>query len=64
MNVKWTTMTGFGPTAWNHGGNPVAILMKLPQKEDKTGKVAPVVQHNKSLPTRAGSVTRPIASVL
>ncbi|VGO17480.1 hypothetical protein PDESU_06076 [Pontiella desulfatans] len=63
MNVEWTNMTGFGPTAWNHGGAPVTILMKHPQKEEKTGRVASAVQHHNALPPRAGSVTQPTAAL-
>ncbi len=25
MNAQWTNITGFGPTAWNHGGEPLFI---------------------------------------
>jgi hypothetical protein len=26
MNIQYQSMTGFGATAWNHGGPPVVIL--------------------------------------
>ncbi len=25
MNIQWSNMTGFGPIAWNHGGQPLKI---------------------------------------
>ena len=39
MNITWTNMTGFGPTAWNHGGEAVFIpSMHHHHQEQKTGK--------------------------
>ena len=38
MNIQWTNMTGFGPSAWNHGGAPVTILSRASQNDEKATK--------------------------
>lgn len=25
MNIEWTYVAGFGPTAWNHGDQPLKV---------------------------------------
>ncbi len=44
MNVEWTNMAGFGPLAWNHGGPPVAILMRPPRGTETKRGVRPLNQ--------------------
>ena len=37
MNVQWVNMAGFGPSAWNHGGQPVHTFAKTSPSEGQTG---------------------------
>lgn len=40
MNIKWANMTGFGPTAWNHGSEPLTIpSMHYHHQEQKAKNV-------------------------
>jgi hypothetical protein len=36
MNIQWTNMTGFGPVAWNHGGQPLEIPSMTLHHEQNT----------------------------
>ena len=38
MNIELTYMTGFGPTAWNHGGGPVVIPSMRHRHEQIAGR--------------------------
>jgi len=39
MNITYSSMTGFGPMAWNHGGEPVFIPSTHHHHQaQKTGK--------------------------
>ena len=38
MNVQWINMAGFGPSAWNHGGQPVHTFAKPCPPEQKSGE--------------------------
>lgn len=39
MNIKWTNITGFGPAAWNHGGQPLRIPSMTQQQKENEGLV-------------------------
>ena len=40
MNIKWTSMTSIGPTAWNRGSEPLVIpSARFHHQEQKTEKV-------------------------
>lgn len=62
MNIKWSRMSGFGPSAWNLGNSPMGIPESYfhPQKdaEEMTDHRTAGAQNPQSTPCEEERVTK------
>ena len=57
MNINWTNMAGFGPTAWNQGGPPVRIPMNhlgAREKDTHSKPHRPIDNHSETAIKNSG----------